>query len=257
MTLPALSLLETRILGVLVEKQHTVPDTYPLTLNALVAGCNQKTSRDPIVTASEAEVQATIDHLRSLSLIVESSGGRVMRYAHNVERVLALPSQAVALLAALMLRGPQTVAELRVNSERFHRFADLSAVEGFLHELAERAGRRARGRVAAPARHPRDALGAPAVGAAGCRDDTCRGDDRCRRRDAVTVGEIAALKANVAQLARRARMLKATVAKLCARARHRLVARMSFAQPCHARSLQTYNTHRMRLPVRSRRIPHF
>ena len=139
MTLPALSLLETRVLGVLVEKQHTVPDTYPLTLNALVAGCNQKTSRDPILTASEAEMQATIDHLRSLSLIVESSGGRVMRYAHNVERVLALPSQAVALLATLMLRGPQTVAELRANTERLHRFADISAVEGFLHELAERA----------------------------------------------------------------------------------------------------------------------
>src|SRR5512136_961306 len=93
--LPALSLLETRVLGVLVEKQHTVPDTYPLTLNALVAGCNQKTSRDPIVEASDAEVQATVDRLRALSLVVESSGGRVMRYAHNVERVLQVPAQAV------------------------------------------------------------------------------------------------------------------------------------------------------------------
>src|SRR5881409_984702 len=139
MSLPVLSLAETRVLGVLVEKQHTVPDTYPLTLNALVAGCNQKTSRDPILNASEAEVQATIDRLRLLSLIVESSGGRVMRYAHNVERVLAVPSQAVALLATLMLRGAQTAAELRANSERLHRFADLSAVEGFLDELAARA----------------------------------------------------------------------------------------------------------------------
>jgi hypothetical protein len=133
-----LSLLEARILGVLVEKQHTVPDIYPLSLNALTSGCNQKTSRDPVLQASESEVQAGIDRLRGDSLVVESSGGRVMRYAHNVERVLGLPSQAVALLAAMMLRGPQTVGELRINCDRLHRFADGSAVEGFLNELAER-----------------------------------------------------------------------------------------------------------------------
>src|SRR3989454_3677769 len=137
--LPALSLLETRVLGVLVEKQRTVPDTYPLTLNALAAGSSQKTSRDPVMSVTEAEVQATIDRLKLLSLVEESSGGRVMRYAHNIERVLALPSQAVALLATLMLRGPQTIGELRINSDRLHRFADGSAVEAFLHELAARA----------------------------------------------------------------------------------------------------------------------
>jgi uncharacterized protein YceH (UPF0502 family) len=135
---PDLSLLEARILGVLVEKQHTVPDIYPLSLNALTAGCNQKTSRDPLLHASEAEVQAGIERLRGASLVVESSGGRVMRYTHNVERVLGLPSQAVALLAAMMLRGPQNVGELRINCDRLHRFADASAVEGFLNELAER-----------------------------------------------------------------------------------------------------------------------
>ena len=134
----ALSLLEARILGVLVEKQHTVPDIYPLSLNALTAGCNQKTSRDPVLHASESEVQAGIDRLRGESLVVESSGGRVMRYAHNIERALGLPSQAVALLAAMMLRGPQTVGELRINCDRLHRFADGSAVEGFLHELQQR-----------------------------------------------------------------------------------------------------------------------
>jgi hypothetical protein len=126
------------VLGVLAEKQHTVPDAYPLTLNALAAGCNQKTSRDPILNATDAEVQACVDHLKSLSFVVETSGGRVMRYAHNIERVLGVPSQAVALLAVLMLRGPQTVAELRLNSDRLHRFADVSAVEGFLDELAMR-----------------------------------------------------------------------------------------------------------------------
>src|SRR5207344_1620786 len=115
--LPNLSLLETRVLGVLVEKQHTVPDTYPLTLNALIAGCNQKTSRDPILNATESEAQAVIDHLKSLSLAVESSGGRVMRYAHNVGKVLGVPPQSVAVLAILFLRGTQTAGELRINSE--------------------------------------------------------------------------------------------------------------------------------------------
>jgi uncharacterized protein YceH (UPF0502 family) len=127
------------VLGVLVEKQRAVPDTYPLSLNALTAGCNQKTSRDPILDVPEGEVQATIDALRGASLVVESSGGRVMRYAHNLERVLDLPSPAVALLAVLMLRGPQTAGELRINTDRLHRFADISAVEGYLHELAARA----------------------------------------------------------------------------------------------------------------------
>ena len=89
MTLPTLSLLETRVLGVLVEKQHTVPDTYPLTLNALVSGCNQKTSRDPILSATEGEVQAVIDHLKALSLAVESSGGRVMRSSQGLAASVA------------------------------------------------------------------------------------------------------------------------------------------------------------------------
>ena len=136
--LPALSLLETRVLGTLVEKQHTVPDTYPLTLNALVSGCNQKTSRAPVMEATETEVQSTLDSLKRLNLVIESSGGRVARYAHNVEPVLKVPSQSVAILTVLMLRGPQTPGELRINCERLHRFADISAVEGFLQELAAR-----------------------------------------------------------------------------------------------------------------------
>ena len=137
--LKPLSMIEARVLGVLVEKQHTVPDTYPLTLNALVAGCNQKTSRDPVIEASESDVQTALDALKARSMIVESSGSRVMRYAHNVERALQIPPQSVALLATLMLRGPQTAGELRINGDRLHRFADISAVEGFLHELAGRA----------------------------------------------------------------------------------------------------------------------
>jgi uncharacterized protein YceH (UPF0502 family) len=211
--LPTLSLLETRVLGVLVEKQHTVADTYPLTLNALTAGCNQKTSRDPVLSATDAEVQATIDRLKSLSLVVESSGGRVMRYAHNVERVLALPSQAVALLATLMLRGPQTLGELRINSERLHRFADISAVDAFLQELA---GRASGALVAELARSPGSRENRwmhllsgvlPAKADAGDRSVPLSGD-------AIALTEIAALKANVRHLEEELEALKSTVTRL-------------------------------------------
>jgi uncharacterized protein YceH (UPF0502 family) len=215
MTLPALSLLETRALGVLIEKQHTVPDTYPLTLLALTSGCNQKTSRDPILSASEAEVQAAIDHLKTLSLVVESSGGRVMRYAHNLGRVLGVPAQAVALLAALMLRGPQTVGELRISCDRLHRFADISAVEGFLRELADRPDGALVVELARQpgARETRWAhlLSGPVAAEAASRPAAGPSTD-----GAVTVSEIAALKANVAHLQDELSSLKATVARLCA-----------------------------------------
>lgn len=137
-SIPVLSLLEIRILGVLAEKQHTVPDSYPLSLNSLVLGCNQKTSRDPIMDVSQADVLTALDNLRQMSLLIESSGGRVARYAHNIQPVLHIPEQSVILLTTLMLRGPQTAGELRTNSERLYRFADISSVESFLQELAER-----------------------------------------------------------------------------------------------------------------------
>ncbi len=130
--------LEARVLGVLVEKQHTVPDTYPLSLNSLVAGCNQKTARSPVIEASDADVLGAVDGLKQMSLVFEGSGSRVVRYEHNLGRVMAVPASSVALLAVLMLRGPQTAAELRLNCERLHKFADISSVEGFLDELAER-----------------------------------------------------------------------------------------------------------------------
>jgi len=133
-----LSALEARVVGVLVEKERTVPDTYPLSLNALVAGCNQKTSRAPMMDASDADVRAALDELRALSLVVESSGGRVMRYAHNLPRVLGVPAESAALVATLMLRGAQTPGELRINVERLHRFADLGSLEAYLAELAAR-----------------------------------------------------------------------------------------------------------------------
>jgi len=136
---PELSLLETRILGTLVEKQRTVPDTYPLSVNALQAGCNQKTSRNPVMETTEAEILVALDDLKEKGWVREVSGSRVSRFEHQVEKVLGVPTQASALLTALMLRGPQTAGELRLNCERLYRFADISSVEAFLEELAGRA----------------------------------------------------------------------------------------------------------------------
>jgi uncharacterized protein YceH (UPF0502 family) len=130
--------LEARVLAVLVEKESTVPDSYPLSANALTAGCNQKTARDPVMDVSEAEVLATVEELKALHLVNTVTGSRVVRYQHNFARGIGVPGAAMALLTQLMLRGPQTAAELRQNTERLHRFADLSSVEGFLEELAER-----------------------------------------------------------------------------------------------------------------------
>ena len=212
MSLPPLSLLETRVLGVLVEKQHTVPDTYPLTLNALVAGCNQKTSREPILNATDADVLAAIDRLRAFSLIVETSGGRVMRYSHNIERVLAIPAQAVALLTALILRGPQTVGELRINCDRLHRFADSSAVEGFLNELAVRP---AGALVVELTRQPgtRETRWAHLL----CGPSTAEIAPAIAAPDATNaISELATLKAEIALLQEDLAAVKAVVQKLCA-----------------------------------------
>ena len=129
---------QARVLATLMEKQRTVPDSYPLTLNSLLSGCNQKTSREPLMQLSESDALAALDTLRERALVVEVSGQRAMRWEHNTERVLGIPSQAAALLGLLMLRGPQTAAELRTNTERWHRFADTSSVEAFLQELQER-----------------------------------------------------------------------------------------------------------------------
>lgn len=208
----SLTPLEARVLAVLIEKQATVPDTYPLSLNALVAGCNQKTARQPVIEATEAEVLTAVDGLKALSLVFEGSGSRVVKFEQNMARAMQLPGQAVALLAVLMLRGPQTAAELRLNCERLHRFADISSVEGFLDELAtkttplvlklarapgEREARWAHllcGEVAQPA--PR-AVGASAMSAEG-----------------VSAGEIAALKAEQTRLSDELATLKALVQRI-------------------------------------------
>jgi uncharacterized protein YceH (UPF0502 family) len=129
---------EARVLGTLMEKARTVPDSYPMTLNTLVAGCNQKSSRDPVTNLGEAQVQEALDGLKRRSLAFTARGSRVDRWEHNFQRALVVPEQSAVLLGLLMLRGPQTPGELRIHSERWYRFADISSVEAFLDELQSR-----------------------------------------------------------------------------------------------------------------------
>lgn len=136
MPLRPLTPVELRVLGTLMEKARTVPDSYPMTLNAIVVGCNQKSSRDPLMSLGDAEVQAALDALKPHSLVFEGSGSRVTRYEHNAERVLGLDAAQAALVGLLVLRGPQTAGELRIHAERWHRFQDTAAVEATLEALA-------------------------------------------------------------------------------------------------------------------------
>ena len=133
-----LSTVEARVLSTLMEKARTVPDTYPMTLNALLGGCNQKTSREPVMNLAESEVVAALEELRELGLVTETSGGRAARFGHQFQKAYGVPEQSAVLLGLLMLRGPQTAGELRLNAERWYRFADISSVEAFLDELQER-----------------------------------------------------------------------------------------------------------------------
>ncbi|TDM09939.1 MAG: DUF480 domain-containing protein [Ideonella sp. MAG2] len=209
----ALTPLEARVLAVLVEKHHTVPDTYPLSLNTLVAGCNQKSARSPVMEAAESDVIVALDGLKQLSLVVEVSGSRVSRYEHNAPRGLGVPSQSVALLTTLMLRGPQTAAELRLNSERLHKFADVSSVEAFLDELASKAPARVVKLPRAPgAREARWAhllSGEPSaelmVPGAGSSSTAA---------ESVSAGELSVLKAEVARLSGEMQALRAEVLAL-------------------------------------------
>lgn len=198
----ALTPVEARVLAVLVEKQATVPDTYPLSLNALTAGCNQKTAREPVMNLAESEVLNALDGLKRQSLVFEGSSSRVTRYEHNLPRGVAVSVPAAALLATLALRGPQTVAELRANAERLHRFADNPAVEAVLQELADRFPPRAVLLPRAPgAREARWAhlLCGEALLPAGA--PTAAGSDE----DRMSVGEAVNFKAEVkAELARQA-----------------------------------------------------
>ena len=131
---------ECRVLGSLVEKQLTTPEYYPLTLNALVNACNQKSNREPVMSLSESDVLDAIDSLREKNLVYTFHGStsRTVKYKHVLPSVLELEPPAVAVITLLLLRGPQTVGELRGRSERLHEFTSLGEVQETLDELARR-----------------------------------------------------------------------------------------------------------------------
>jgi uncharacterized protein len=134
----SLTPIEARVLATLMEKARTVPDSYPLSLNALVLGCNQKTSRDPVMEITDDDARTAVDALKAMSLIFEGSSSRVPRYEHNFMRVSGTSEPQAVLLGLLMLRGPQTPAELRTGGERWYKFADAGAVDAVLQELQQR-----------------------------------------------------------------------------------------------------------------------
>lgn len=130
---------EVRVLGCLVEKELATPEYYPLTLNALTAACNQKSNRDPLLAMEEADVVRALDSLRGRGFARQSAEGvRAMKYCHCLTEKLLLEPPDLAVLAELLLRGAQTVGELRGRAERMRPFADLAAVEQVLHDLADR-----------------------------------------------------------------------------------------------------------------------
>lgn len=137
---PPLSALEARVLGCLIEKEFTTPDVYPLTLNALVNACNQRNNRAPLMSVGETEVKAAIELLREKQLVTYFAGAdaRVPKFRQKLEVVYPMEPAARALMAELLLRGPQTAAGLRGNAERMTPMPDLAEVEAVLQDLAAR-----------------------------------------------------------------------------------------------------------------------
>lgn len=135
-----LSETEVRVLGSLVEKQLTTPEYYPLTMNALTAACNQKSNREPVMSLGEGEIQAAIDRLRDLNLVYlfYGSGSRTVKYKHMLPSVYELDPAGTAVMTVLMLRGPQTIGEIRDRTGRLFDFRDLNEVQTALDDLSKR-----------------------------------------------------------------------------------------------------------------------
>ena len=135
---PPLDAQEARVLGCLMEKESTTPEAYPLTQNATVTACNQKTSRDPIMKMDPGRVGQTLRRLETRGLVKGELGARATRYRHCVHKALDLTSPKRAVIALLLLRGPQTISELYTRSERLHQFDDLDDVKHCLERLMAR-----------------------------------------------------------------------------------------------------------------------
>jgi uncharacterized protein YceH (UPF0502 family) len=130
--------VEARVLGALMEKEATTPEYYPLSLNALVNACNQKTNREPVVDYDERDVMDALDRLRNIGYSLTVTGnGRVHKYAQRISETLNLGRRQSAVLCVLLLRGAQTLGEVKDRSERMHSFADLAEAEAVLEKLAE------------------------------------------------------------------------------------------------------------------------
>jgi hypothetical protein len=130
---------EVRVLGCLIEKELTTPEYYPLSLNALTNACNQKSNRDPVMTLSDEDVVRALDSLRFRQLaVISAEGGRVPKYRHILAEKLGLVTAELAVMCELLVRGPQTLGELRTRGERMHPFGGLAAVEEVLQELIQR-----------------------------------------------------------------------------------------------------------------------
>lgn len=128
--------VEIRVLGSLLEKEQLTPDAYPLTLHQLLAACNQKTSREPVMTLGESEVSSALERLREHALVWRSSGARVERWEHSLDRRWELEPASKAVMTVLLLRGAQTPGELRQRCERMYEFASPAALEAVLRRLA-------------------------------------------------------------------------------------------------------------------------
>ena len=129
--------MQVRVLGALIEKKETTPDQYPLTVNSLRNACNQKTARFPVTAYTEGEVGHTLRELEGMDLVRETWGARVSKYEHRVDKIWKLYSRSLALVCVLMLRGPQTLGELRGHSQRIFEFDDLEDVRLVLDHLIE------------------------------------------------------------------------------------------------------------------------
>lgn len=199
---------EARALAVLVEKEHLTPEQYPLTANAVMLACNQKTAREPVMNLSEGEVGHALRRLEDLGLVQVVHGARALRYRHRLGDRLALPVPQRVALAVLVLRGPQTVAELIAHAERLHRFADLEDAAAVLDRLVRRDPPLATPLARAPGqretRFAHRLCGDPAVPASGPRAE----------REESLLDRIARLEQRLAELERR-------VAELSAAARER------------------------------------
>ena len=132
--------MQVRVLGCLLEKERATPDNYPLTMNALLSACNQSTNRNPVVSFNEATVDSAIANLRAAGLVrvVYSRSNRAEKYRHVLDEALGTDDAELAVLSVLMVRGPQTSAEVRARTERLHPFADQAEIEATLARLAER-----------------------------------------------------------------------------------------------------------------------